>query len=410
MSTKTTLKGIRTATYGITGSDNVVVVAKDASIAVVRSSASPYGIVAGANWDQSDNHVIVNGSIYATDDGGSIDGGSGVYLLGDNSSIVIGAAGSVMGSTCLHLASDGGAISNAGSLTSVSSTGAGVYISGKDASLENSGSIVGYDGVQTGFSKGLQLVNDQGGTISGYHSAIVAYSSLSVVNHGLIRNLAGGSIFLKGDQGEYDVSIINDGKLVGALDLGFGDDVVDTRGGMIDGVISGGLGDDTLITDSAKYKLVEFDSGGTDKVESTVSYALSDYVENLTLLGKGNIKGTGNALGNMIEGNKGDNVLTGGDGNDQLHGGKGNDRLIGGAASDTFVFSTGDGHDVIADFETIDEHVDLRKWKPVESYDNLLSHAKDEDGGVMITFGKDSLFLDHIAKDELRESHFLISV
>ena len=44
-------------------------------------------------------------------------------------------------------------------------------------------------------------------------------------------------------------------------------------------------------------------------------------VENLTLLGTGNINGTGNALNNVITGNAGANVLNGGGGNDTLYGG-----------------------------------------------------------------------------------------
>ena len=43
-------------------------------------------------------------------------------------------------------------------------------------------------------------------------------------------------------------------------------------------------------------------------------------VENLTLLGTGNINGTGNALNNVITGNAGTNVLNGGAGADNMRG------------------------------------------------------------------------------------------
>src|SRR5262249_27382547 len=54
----------------------------------------------------------------------------------------------------------------------------------------------------------------------------------------------------------------------------------------------------------------------TDTVLSSVSYALPSGVENLTLIGTGNLNGTGNGLDNIITANSGNNVLTGGGGND----------------------------------------------------------------------------------------------
>ena len=51
-------------------------------------------------------------------------------------------------------------------------------------------------------------------------------------------------------------------------------------------------------------------------------------VENLTLLGTGDINGTGNALNNIITGNAGSNVLNGAAGNDTLTGGAGNDAFV----------------------------------------------------------------------------------
>jgi Ca2+-binding RTX toxin-like protein len=99
----------------------------------------------------------------------------------------------------------------------------------------------------------------------------------------------------------------------------------------------GGKGADTYIVDNAGDTATETDggaAGGIDLVKSQVSFALSDNLENLTLLGGSSIDAWGNAQ---------DNVLTGNDGSNWLVGGLGNDTLIGGKGSDTYyVDSIGD--------------------------------------------------------------------
>lgn len=66
----------------------------------------------------------------------------------------------------------------------------------------------------------------------------------------------------------------------------------------------------------------------------------------------------------VIDGGAGKDTLLGGDGNDSLNGGKGNDILIGGAGNDTytggagadiFVYSKGQGKDVITDYDEDDK-------------------------------------------------------
>src|SRR5205085_1250953 len=90
----------------------------------------------------------------------------------------------------------------------------------------------------------------------------------------------------------------------------------------------GGAGNDTYFVDNAGDTIAENAGEGTDIVQASVSYALSDNVDNLTLTGTGNINGTGNADVNVLTGNTGNNTLDGGVGADSLIGGAGNDTYV----------------------------------------------------------------------------------
>jgi Ca2+-binding RTX toxin-like protein len=124
----------------------------------------------------------------------------------------------------------------------------------------------------------------------------------------------------------------------------------------------GGSGNDLYIVDDVNDTIIEALNEGTDSVQSGVTFTLSDYVENLTLTGKGLINGTGNNQGNIITGNTAANTLNGGLGTDTLDGGAGNDTLSGGDGADIFRFSTALGKvniDTITDFATGIDRIDL---------------------------------------------------
>lgn len=105
--------------------------------------------------------------------------------------------------------------------------------------------------------------------------------------------------------------------------------------------MSGGLGNDTYYVDSAFDRVVESASGGSDRVNSSVSYMLAANVEHLQLTGTGAIGGAGNALANSLGGNAGANRLLGAGGNDVLKGGAGHDTLFGGIGNDTLYGEAG---------------------------------------------------------------------
>ncbi|MBD2464131.1 ExeM/NucH family extracellular endonuclease [Oscillatoria sp. FACHB-1407] len=155
-----------------------------------------------------------------------------------------------------------------------------------------------------------------------------------------------------------------------------GNDLLDGRGDR--DTMIGGLGDDTYIVNTSGDRTTENAGEGTDLVQSSVSWTLSNHIENLTLIGNSTINGTGNSLDNLITGNSRRNTLNGRDGNDTLIGGNGDDELIGGSGNDiliggsgndtqtgnsgndTFAYTAfGDRTDRITDFNTTQDKLDL---------------------------------------------------
>ena len=148
---------------------------------------------------------------------------------------------------------------------------------------------------------------------------------------------------------------------------GAGNDLLDGGAGADE--MHGGEGDDIYRVDNPGDLVTEeaspgVDAGGTDYVQTRISYTLPNFVERLEMQGTSDISGIGNGLANSLKGNAGNNVLTGRagidtlyglDGNDILIGGLDKDYLYGGAGADIFVLNPGMGApDKIYDLAAVD--------------------------------------------------------
>ncbi len=189
----------------------------------------------------------------------------------------------------------------------------------------------------------------------------------------------------------------------------FGDfeDVAIAFGVTIENAV-GGTGNDTLIGNAAANDLSG--NGGHDLLKG---YAGKDTLKggggtDTLAGGRGSDTLNGGTGKDTLKGGSGTDTLTGGGGTDKLYGGGGTDTLAGGsgtdrlwgdAGADTFCFKTGADKDVIKDFET---GLDSLEIVGLGTLAEVLATATEENGHVFFTFGDgDILVVKNMTLDVL---------
>jgi Ca2+-binding RTX toxin-like protein len=204
------------------------------------------------------------------------------------------------------------------------------------------------------------------------------------------------------------------------LTTGSGNDLL--NGGTGGDIMTGGAGNDTYIVDSLDDVVIEVvGDTGTDLVQSTVTFDASGTdqggIELVYLGGTGAIDATGNARPNVLQGNDNVNTLLGNAGNDRLFGngaadrldgGEGLDILTGGAGADTFVFRTGYATDMIMDFLSGTDKVDLVGVGFADGT-AVLSAITDRGSYASLTLTDGSeLYFMGVTKDGLADTDFVV--
>ncbi|MDB5551543.1 MAG: hemolysin-type calcium-binding repeat family protein [Rhizobium sp.] len=324
----------------------------------------------------------------------------GIVSWAGEAEIMIKSRGVVDAETGVQLGGTDQWLFNYGSITSDLY---GVVVEGSATDVVNEGRISASIGVSV--LGDVNLVNGSHGRIVAQDAGVLvagsASSSAQLLNRGSIvcdkYAVIGGS--------SNDI-VTNRGRIVGDIDLGGGQDLFDGRRGTVTGTVKGNDGDDRYVIDDARIGIMEYHDGGADVVVTSVNYHLPANLENLFLSGRKNLVGHGNDDDNAVAGNKGDNVLFGHEGVNILLGFGGNDRLVGGSQQDTFVFASGYGRDTIENFQDGVDLITATYWYEFEDLADMLDHARDVKGDVVISHGRDRLIIENISTTQLDATDF----
>lgn len=119
----------------------------------------------------------------------------------------------------------------------------------------------------------------------------------------------------------------------------------------------------------------------------------------------------GGAGRDRLNGGADNDLLKGGDDADILRGGSGRDRVQGGAGEDLFQFRTGDGVDIVKDFETArqaHDRIDLSGLQSVNQWKDLVNNHMTRSGRDVVIDGGDGdrMILRNVDIDDLSKAFF----
>jgi Ca2+-binding RTX toxin-like protein len=110
--------------------------------------------------------------------------------------------------------------------------------------------------------------------------------------------------------------------------------------------------------------------------------------------------------GDLLEGEAGNDTIAGGAGLQQIIGGVGDDILSGGAGGDRFDYEAGWGHDVILDFNVLEDVLGLHTVAGLTSFSQLA--ITDTAQGAQIAFGADTITLTGVGAAQLTAKNLLL--
>ena len=173
--------------------------------------------------------------------------------------------------------------------------------------------------------------------------------------------------------------------------------------------LDGGAGADRLDGGDDADWLVYWGSGAGVKVNLADGTAEGGHAQGDVILNIEHLMGsfyqdelTGDNGDNQLYGLYGDDVILGNEGQDVLAGGEGADRLYGGEGADTFRFAPGNGDDIVFDFTSTEDRIDLAQFN-LTGIDELAITSEsngtkidltDHEGGTILLQNFDMANLD----------------
>jgi len=235
-----------------------------------------------------------------------------------------------------------------------------------------------------------------------------ALENLTLAGDGPFRGIGNGlDNVISGNSGN---NRLNGGRGDDILYGGAGDDVFADPWGA--NRLIGGQGNDTYRITQSGSRIVELAGEGVDRVFASINFTLryhSQDLENLKLIGRADLNGTGNGRDNILNGNRGDNALDGAWGDDRLFGRGGDDRLrgdlgddvlTGGRGHDSFVFRPGDGSDRITDFDPARDRLGFGG-----GIDIIRVEVAESGRDTLVNWGDLQILLEGIAPEMVTRDH-----